>query len=726
MTPLRRRLWLLGLACLAVSARADTLVLAGGKTLTRVRVLAIGPEQVAILTAKQEVVFCARDEVLQLVDERGQARGFDDATDRDPAAVITQLVNDGVRIRPPKGDATEAVEQQSVLRIDDELWTGPYGRVTLRGRGGEVFRVRDDAVLRGEAQGLRLKAGTLRLEKPSGTASALVLGGDVEVRDGAAAIEVRTTAVRVTTLKGHAVYTGQAGFRVELPRNHALDVVNVAPGEPVAVIASNANAWPVRLQVGERWLTVEPGERTVLVGTEQPLPPEAAAGEGSGNAVARVIRVLSGFQLRREGQSRHVSPTAAEGLELQRGDRLQTLDGTVWIEEGSSRLEVFARTELTALTDEEGPSMGLVGGEAHVSGREVLLGLPWGEARVRGASLFRVRGKQLLVSTNDGVAATTLSAGVRLRVPMESSATAIRGADATEWTVRAQPGSAALQVTHDQLELTISDGAQARCVRVDGYAVTEVHGARLELDQQVGAKVAREPGRANPVLTLADGRRYPVVPGTYRIARHGNQYRVQALPTGVEQDPVGGVLEPVVKAPPQGSGTEQPSETQEQPRPPVEPPTPPPGRTEAKLGNGAVLTGKDWGDFEVKRQVGDMVEVAGPGGILWVGPEVRATLGRNPGGGARLQIADGRKLTTSANGPAITTRLEADGWMRVEVVDPGGKRRAVAVEPGCDFELVVIDDDYVAAYIFGQLKYVEAGQSLTVSGNGGMKTTQLP
>ncbi|MCA8923444.1 MAG: hypothetical protein KDD82_16630 [Planctomycetes bacterium] len=717
-----RRAWVGALVvCAAAVAEGDTLVLAGGKTHTRVRVLAIGPEDVAFATAEGAVVFCARHEVLQLVDERGQARGWSQATERDPVAVVTELVNDGVRLRPPKGEA-EVVQLESVLRVGDELWTGPYGRAVLRGAGGELLRARGDAVLRGDADGVRLNGGTLRVEKPSGSTTVLVRGGKVEVQEGQAALEVRPAAVRVTALEGHAVYTGDAGFRVELPRNHALDVLAASPGEPVAVIASNANAWPVRLQVGERWLTVQPGERAVLVGTEAALPPAAGNGAASASAVARVVRVLSGFQLRREGQARHVNPAAAEGLELVRGDRISSLDGTVWIEEGSSRLELFARSEVVVAEDERGPTLGLVGGEAHLSGREVLFGLPWGDARVRGAALLRVRGRQLLVATNDGLAVVSLSTGLRLRVPAESSVSAVLEEGDAEWSVRAQPGSAALQLSHDELELALSDGALARCARDGEFSVTEVHGARLELDRQVSAKVGRVAGRADPVLSLADGRRYPLVPGTYRIARQGNQYRVQALPTGVEQDAVGEVLEPVASADP--DAPQPPTDTTPaEPRAPVQPP-PPPGQTRTTLANGAVLTGMDWGPIEVKRQVGDAIEVVGPGGAVWVGPEVHASFSRTAGGGARLLLADGRRLTTVANGPPLTSRLEGNGWLRVEV-DRGGQRRAVAVEAGCDFELVIMDD-YVATYVYGQLKYVEPGQSLTVSRTGGMRTTQLP
>ncbi|MEZ6183823.1 MAG: hypothetical protein R3F62_02310 [Planctomycetota bacterium] len=720
----------IGLAlCTVAVAQADTVVLAGGQTHTRIRVLGIGPEQVVFATSEGEVVFCARGEVLQLVDDRGQARGWSQAAERDPVAVVTELVNDGVRVRPAGTEEAVGAEKLGVLRVEDELWTGPYGRVTLRGVGGEVLRARGDAVLRGTATGIALDAGTLRVEKPNGSCEVQVRGGSVELREGAAAVEIRPAAVRVTTLEGHAVYASGAGFRVELPRNHALDVLTPAPGEPVAVVASNANAWPLRLQVGERWLSVQPGERTVLLGTEQETPSFSGAPSLEGTAVARVARVLSGFQLSRGGQLRLVSPTAAEGLELQRGDRVTSLDGTVWVEEGSSRLELFARSELAVSEDEQGPTSSLVGGEVQLSGREVQLRLPWGEVRVRGGALVRVRGRQLVVATNDGLAAVTLDAGLGLRVPQESSVSAVLEEDG-RWTVRAQPGSAAVQLAHDGFELSLSDGAQATCYQDAPFRITEVYGARVELERMVSAQAAHVPGRADPVLTLADGRRYPLVPGTYRVARQGNQYRVQALPTGVEQEVVGEVLagrDPAEEGeqPTATPGEEPASEgpTAELPPTPVAPP-PPPGESESRLANGAVIRGKDWGPLEVKRQVSDTIELSGPGGVVWVGAEARATFSRTPGGGARLELGDGRRITTVANGPELTTRVEADGWLRIEI-DRGGQRRMVAAEAGCDFELVVMDD-YVATYVYGQLKYVEPGQALTVSRSGGMRTTPLP
>ena len=72
--------------------------------------------------------------------------------------------------------------------------------------------------------------------------------------------------------------------------------------------------------------------------------------------------------------------------------------------------------------------------------------------------------------------------------------------------------------------------------------------------------------------------------------------------------------------------------------------TAPAGTERHVLQNGAVLFTRDWGQLQVKRQVGTEVEVEGPHGSLWFGANTRATLERLRGGKVRIDALVGGKV----------------------------------------------------------------------------------
>jgi hypothetical protein len=751
MAPIRVTL-LIAMSCAwAAPAWADRLELRDGR-IVEGRVLSMGDTRLAFDGPEGEVIL-ERSAIARAVDDAGLE--IQPSGEADPVAVV-KVVGIGVTVRRLGQDLPLSVHGERLVREGDLVRTLPQGRTTLIVAGGGVVSARSDALVRFQ-QGLpELLEGVLTLEHPDGLVRARAPEGLVEVREGNAVLERLGEQTHLRCLAGRAELRAHDGYRVVLPRNHALTVQAGGDERLGTLSASNANAWPLRLESQGRFVSVQPGERIVLLSNtappevelpaepppealverpqpapSEPEPEEAVVGSTEPPSEAgRVVRATASFALERVGQaSRQVDQAEAQGLTLWQDDRLATQRGQVELEVGSTRLRLFAQSELHVARRGGGAPFAL-DGEAtlETSGVEAVA-LPMGEVGlVRGALAVRASQAETELSVRQGTAGLWLGDAVRVELLPGASVRATGTAERID--LEAPRGGPSLAVSLGTFDIQLEAGRRV------GYGVTAGvqriglwNQALVELVGTVRLSVV--PGASEShYLTLTDGRHFLLVPeGLYRFVQEGDAVRVVELPEGVtardepasqpetapapeSDDLVRGGDDEAVDREPADSEPAQPQVT-------VSPLPAAPGTRRLALPNGAVLVTRDWGEVQVGRQAEGRVEVSLPGGRVWLAAKSELWLSR-AGRGLRLETPDGRYLIHEPSGDRFELFLESDRTLRIEV-GTGASRRAVQVEPDCEFDLL-IRRSYARAFVFGQVKYVEPGELVRVGQSTGLRS----
>lgn len=732
------------LLLLALPARADRVELRTGPALDGA-VLAAGPTRL-VVDGPQGVVFLDRAAVRGVVDALGQPVALP-AGEADPVGVV-RVLEGGVRVQRRDVDVPLSIHGAAAVVLEgDLLRTTPYGRVTLVVAGGSQVSARGDAVVRFRQGTPELVEGTLRLELEQGAARVLLPEGRLVVTDGRAQVEHVRGRSRVLCVSGRAVLQAHEGYTLELPRNHAVDVKAQREREPASVAASNANAWPVRLEQGDQWVSVQPGERVVLLGlvaerrgdtrdppaepeprvarrsptpTPTPTAPASPPAPAPRAAVGVVVRAAAKLQLDRPGEpSRRLEPAEAEGFSLWPGDALVTAEGNAWVEASGARVQVAADTRLTLRPPEGGPAFRLRGEATFETDGQVSVGVDGGEVGL-------LRGRVVVQSGDAGVAIRVAAGTAGARLGDEVRAELLAPADLRavleprgRVRLSVPADGQGVEVTAGTLDLRLAGQRWVSHGRTGDLQTIDLwSGARLELLGQVRARVL--PGPAETELLAVDGLAapLPLVPGTYRIAREGAAVRVLGAPVGVAPAPAAPAPGPVVEAP-----ERRPPPT---PAPPLPAAQPAGGGQETHtLRNGAVVTTRGWGPLRVARDGAQEVEVEGPNGRLFLGPNARVTLSRRAGvagqpATSRVETSDGRWVEHEEDAAPFDLWLGGDGRLRVSVRGDA-LPRGVEVEPGCSFDLTIRRDRYVLANVFGQVVYVDLGQQVSVTRRSGLR-----
>lgn len=717
---------------LAGAARADRIELRSGQALEGA-VLAAGPARV-VVDGPQGLTFVDRADVRAVVDALGQPVALP-AGAADPVAVV-KVVEGGVRVQRQDVDLPLSIHgSQSVVLDGDLLRTTPYGRVTLIVAGGAQLSARSDAVLRFRQGTPELVEGVLRLEHEQGTARAIIPEGRLVITEGRAQVEHVRGRSRLVCVSGRALLHAHEGYTLEVPRNHAVDVKSQRDREPASVGASNANAWPVRLERGDQLVSIQPGERVVLLGlapdpterpaAQRPQRPEPPPVEPAPDLTERptappragvgaLVRSAATVRLDRHGQpSRRLEPAEVEGFTVWPGDALITDQGDVWLEAHGARVHVAAASRLALRPPEGGPAFRLQGEATFETAAQVSIGIEGLPASEVGLLRGRV-----VIQTGDGVAALRVSEGTagarfgdEVRAELLGPAEVRAAADARgRIRLSVPPDAQGVEVTAGSLDLRLVRERWVSHARTGDVQTIELwNGARIELQGQVRARVV--PGPSETELLVVDGvGQVPLMAGTYRFARGPEGVQVLGLPAELAA--------PDVAAAPST------------PTPGVAPSTPAPAAASAgapgpqgaetvTLRNGAVVTTRGWGPVRVLREGAQDVEVEGPAGSLHLGPNTRVTLSRR-GGVARIETSDGRWVEHESDAAPFDLWLAGDGRLRVNVRGEA-LPRSIEVEPGCSFDLTIRRDRYVLANVFGQVVYVDLGQQVSVTRRSGLR-----
>lgn len=738
-------------------ATADELLLADGKRLEG-RLLAVGPTRIAF-DGREGIVFFERASVAEARDADGRPRPLElGALARDPVAVVKSLEGP-VRVRRDGTEVSVSIHGgDAVLREGDELRTGPYGRVGFFGLGGVIGSARNDAVVRFGPERAYLLSGKLRLKVGEGRGQVALPEGVLDCVGGEADLEHLRGGSRLICVRGRLVFRARAGYRVEIPRQHVLDVRAADARQPASLQASNTNAWPLRLEHRSRWVAVQPGERVVLLEVSPegqgdradlaraegepppatgalPLQPEeparadeaerssptagggraeASAASGLAGALAgRVTAAAAAFSLVRKGEApRRVALAEAAGLGLREGDELQAGEGDLRLEADGAHLRLLAGARLRLGGAQGGAPFALLGGEVVVTTSEkVALG-------VEGGTLGLLRGELSLRAGPDGVRLALVRgmAGARFGEEVRAEVAA-----PGELLVRREGGVVRLEVPSGAtsvpaflgpLEAVLRPGQEAAFSRSGGVRVVRLAGgAVVRFLDPVRVRVVPGPDGSQVLEVVEDGARVPLVAGTYSLRREGGRVVAGQLPPGVElrrQDPAAaGPPSASSASPAERSASRAPRTTQ--------------GR-ELALPNGALVRlHPSWGELEVTRRSGPEVVLRVFGGDLVLEAGARVGL-RREAGASRLDLGDGRFVLHQDGGPRTDCRVGKDGRLRVEVSPGTRSSRTLDVEAGTEFDLSVRRDRYVLAYVSGQAVYVEPGQRIAVSQRSGLRT----
>lgn len=703
----------LGLAT-GAPAWADVLELKTGETVEG-RLLAVGPTRL-VFDGPEGHVYASLADVARVLDDSGAVQDTSQIAgeDGDPVGVVRTLEG-AIRIRRQGRDLKVSIHGSlSILREGDELRTGPYGRVGFQVPGGGQASARSDAILRFLEGAVALVEGKLRLKHGGGRDTlAFVPEGRVRLVEGQTELEHLRGRTRLVCLTGRAVFVATQGYRVEIPRKHVLDVRSQVGHEPACVAASNTNAWPLRLEYGAQWVSIQPGERVVLLGTpgaeappvvaarEQPrvAPAGPSAGSSASPVLAgRIVRATASFGLQQGGQEpRRVDQAEARGLEVASGDHLVTDGGELFAEFGESRIKLLASSELALRgAGTGGPLLRLVSGEASIQSQgQATLGITDGAVGLlRGEASVRQSEKDIQVVLRTGTAGARFGTDVRAELIAPAELLARR--DGAKISMTVPPAAQSVPLTLGMLDLQLAGGKAVSYARTgERRTIALWNGATLEFMDAIRARVVPGPSQSW-VLELEDDSRVPLRDGGhYRFERRGKVI-VKHLPGGVESEPKPVAAPRVLaKAPPKGD--------------------------RQVLSNGAVVLTRGWGKLEIKRKTGEFVVVAGPGGDLWLGPRTQSTLSRE-GGLAQLETNDGRFVRCVEGAGPVDVRFEKDGRLHMELFKATARRRVIEVEAQTDFEVTVRRDRYVLAFVFGQAVYLEPGQHMSVSQASGLRT----
>jgi len=760
--------------------RADTIELEDGRSIEG-RVLAAGGRRV-LVDGPGGVEFVARTAVRRVVDAQGKQVTLDDQAPN-PVAVV-KVVEGGVRVQRRDQDLALSVHgAQAVVCDDDVVRTTPYGRVTLVLDGGALLSARSDAVLRFVRGQPVLVEGSLRLEQEPGQASVDLPEGRLVVTDGKATVEHVRGKSRLLCLAGRTILQARDEFTLDLPRNHAVDVKASTEHEPASVSASNANAWPVRLEQGARWVSIQPGERVVLLGrgpsapatadpeltrrpAAPPSPPEPELPSATptpaprltlpeapitpaapGGEVGRVARATSSFAVARAGQpSRRVEPTEATGLALWPGDVVTADEGEVHVEtlgdaRTASRVRLLAHAQLAVRPAEGGAPLRLDGEAAlDVPGR-LAVAVPGGElGLLRAKVTLRAGADSTAVVLLEGTAGARFGDDVRAELLAPARLTAV----ATLCRVRLEVPKDAqgVEASLGTVDARIPAGQSASHGRTGDLQVVELWtGSRLELLGPIRARVVPA-ANETWALEVEDGSRWPLRTGTYRFARRGQAIETLGTPGGLAAEVLAQAPPP---SPPATTEAPAPAPTPTPPAPvtptppaPVTPtppapvtPTPPApvapvprligDEQTVVLANGATLVLRGWGPLVVLRSGTDEVEVEGPAGSsLVLGAGAKASLVRGKTGTCRVELPDGRFVAHEQDAAPFDLALDGQGRLHLTVRESGA--RTIDVESGCAFDLTLRPGGYLLASVYGQVVYVQPGQRVSVTQQSGLRT----
>lgn len=726
-------------------ALADEFSLRDGRTVTG-RVIAAGPGRL-LLDGSGGQQFLERAEVVSHRGDDGRPVSPPASDATDPVGVI-KLVEGTVRVhRRGQELPVSAIGSLAALLEGDELRTGPYGRVQLLLPSGAMVSARDDAIVVLRGGGPELLEGTLRLEA-EGAAFALVPEGRLEVQGGKVEAEHLRGRSRLISIAGRATFLAAAGYRLELPRSHVADVRAEQASEPAAVAASNTNAWPLRLELGPRRVSIQPGERVILLGIAPPagaapapahVPPPGqviAAGPPAPaspparveeRAAGRLVRASSATVLyRRDLPPRRLDQAEARDLPLLADDVLETEAGEVVVESGAARLTLEAGARLRVVGPGLGAPLALLSGEAVLETSErTSLGLPGGEVgllsgRLAVRSTPREEGS---ARTELGLSAGTAGArfGEAVRAELLGPAQLEVDASLTGVALRVPPAAAAVPLTLGGLDLRLRPGGEVRWARIGEVEAVELGPSRIELVGGVRARIVPGPREQDVVELTQDRSRFPLTGGTYRFARQGGRL-VADVPPLVRAESELAAAEPAPPVPPAATpapgqatpAASAPALTERAPAPAAA------GEERHELAGGVIVHTRGWGPLNVLRSSAEGVAIATPGGEVVLAPGATITLAR-AGGTTRLATRDGRLVTHEEGAGRFTARLERDGKLRLDVFS-GDEHRSLEVERGVEFDLAIRADNYVLSYVFGQAVYVEAGRHVSVTQAAGLRS----
>lgn len=733
------------LACLCNVARADQLELRDGKTLEG-QLLAAGPTRLLFEESSRQFRFVERAEVAGF--REGERVTPLPEGERDPSGWVV-LAKGGARALRGGREVELSVSgsaDQLVLYEEDVLKTGPYGKLHFELAGGGLVHAWGDArlVLR---HGIpALQTGTLRLHQPDGRAIAQIPAGRIEVVKGKLEAVHLSGRTRLRCLAGRGLVRGHVGYRLDLPRNHSVDLTPEQGDAPATLSSSNTNAWALQLQIGRRRVAIQRGERVILLGApsaapaepapraapepEEPLPPPSE--------LARIVTAESSFALTRSGESRRLEPAEAQGMELLAEDRLQSDQGALELAFPRMRVRLTKQSQ-GRVTATRGVPFALLSGEAQVeTPASASLALPGGElGLLRGTATLAKRAGELRLGVQSGTAGARLGDLVRVEL-LAPAELAVRELGIGEVELSVPKGAQSVPVVLGGLDVQLDAG---RSVRFRGGKSLEVTAlswhpegpTRLEISG-VRARIVAGPSETHKIQLLGDGREFALTPGTFRFYRQGKQLLVD-LPKGARKPGPAPDQPPVVAKGPQPAQTQpsqpQPAQPQpSQPQPQLQarapaPPQAPKGVVQKRyeLSNGAVVVTRDWGELVIRppARSGDgrvLVAVAGPKGDVTLEPNTRVLLTRLPRA-ARVDLPDGRYLLHEAGAKlGFTARVRQDGSLRVDLSDGS---RAAEVERGVEFDLSVRRDDYVLTYVFGQAVYLEPRQQMRITQREGLR-----
>jgi hypothetical protein len=739
----------LALALLAGRASADEprqrLEMRGGDRVEG-RILAVTKNHVLMDVAGGQR-FVERSQVERAVESDGTridlAARETEGTRDVVGLVVTQFNQEKIRVTrgdtsfEPTSISTERGITNALIRVRDELRTGPWSRAQLALPGGVQLTAQNNAVVRFGESGpsllrgsVRMKEGDFSLEIPEGRAS----GHGVDIL-----ADHTRDRTQITCYLGTCRIDGADGWHLDLHRNHTVDIANGQNERAPYIAANGANSFPVDLQVAGKWIQIQPGEKVCLIvlgsadrrapadehredprpAAERPRddPQPWNATPPSGNGVGRVVKADSPFWQTRSGQAPFkVAPEAAASTVLKANDEISTEDGHATLAFDESGFDLNTHTALVIYPEDllVAGLFRLKRGEARATtAGKVVVAVPVGEAAIyEGTAVLMATSSSVTLCEQKGRAVLGSGKDVKVEVPTGATVTAT----VSEGKTKVEASGVAAFVHAANIDTSLAPRRALEVGRADDgtIQVTLWTNTRLELEGSLTARV--EEPESGLVAVLSDGRRVTLEPGAV----------VRLKPLAPKE--TGPFLhDPVIDPVPRVSVDPPVPTPQDFPRLPVpERPVVPEGQhrldraggPEARtLSNGAVLTLVNWGALKDRPSTNDFVEVEGPGGSpLLVGPKTRLTLRRLRGGSATVTTDDKRILTWSEGSQTstFTYRIGADGKLTIDLAGD----RSLAVDGGASFELELRADGLVHAELVQQTVYVQPGEHLSVNRAG--------
>jgi len=629
----------------------------------------------------------------------------------------------------PTALSSEGGITKSLLRSKDELRTGPWGSVKVLLANGTILTASRDAVIQFGEGGPVVSRGTARFKE--GDVSVAFPEGRVTGKGVDVAFDHTRGRTQITCYQGTCEVEGD-GWKLELFKNHTIDVSNGQGDQAPYVAANAANSFPVDLKVGTKRMQIEPGKTVCLVvirseregaatTPEEPRPrpvEEPTRRETTQSTtptptggVARVTNAEGVFwQIRDNDHQWTISPDAASSAVLKAGDEVMTEEKRVSIALDSPQ----AAIDLNIKT-------------AFVLPAEDVLGagtckLKSGQITARVTSSLAVTVPVGEVSIHEGeaiVTASSASAKIRARegrsifkLGRDVTADVVPGIDLSgsiadgKATLEASGKGTSFVKVAGVLDLRLPALKTLECSRSDDGTVTVAlwNNARVQLDGSLEATIEERDGSL--VATSRSGTARTLEPGSVtKLTRASFESSEKPL-ANVPREPE--PQQPTTQLPPQ-----QVPQVQRV------------ARDEKTLSNGAVLTLVNWGAVKEKAATNGAVEVEGPGGSpLILGPGARLTLKRTKAGDAVVSTDDHRSITWAEGKETslFTLKLDKEGALSVDLPDD----RHFTVEKGASFEVELRADGLVHAELVHQTVFVEKGEHLTVTRSGyTSKTTDM-